>query len=857
MFEGYQYVDKTGKGAKRRFTTPEAVRTVYGKLSDDDLPDSKRRVKISKLYNGNAPYNPQMLEASGLKNLTNVNFMGLKGTIDARADAILKLAQDTANLIELRPIAREMAGPDAERIGMVAAEEWSAMVRDNGKFVPNIARMHKEADLYGLGPVVFATSLDYNPTSLERGQVRFVGTGSAVSSEHEVIMFESTLTADYMRFLLDNAETAAAEGWNVPEVKRWIVEVFHDGADTRYQPGTDGSTTIEESQISMMRRNSFGEEQQFQEMHVIHAFVKEVAWPRGITHIMIPAQGVTQQFLYERPNAYRTMDECFLWLPYSVKEKYAKEIRGIASFLFPIEKLNNRFMCQLVDAAFRASSLVLSQGATAQSQQITVNEQGLYTILPAGIAPAPQQFSPNFQQLVSVKQLLDNLGTGSVAGIDKNPIATTGPKMFAGASQGQSKAELEIQQHVKSHRDEAEFAARQDVLNKIFRESFKRSLRLASMNPVERVDYPEIDAWIQRCAMRGVGLEQLLLIPQLFSIVTCRDLALGSDGKVAELDNYVQLFGGTLDENGRRFIARQHAKLRFGQGDADKIIPEQSRDNMPSDQSSFATQENNMMKMGLPAMVGFDQLHWSHIPVHSQILQEIVEQVKAPEDNKPETDTFGNPEAGDQAIGEQTLQNVGNDPKRALNLLMTASAHIQEHLRIGGQQIGMQGQAKQVEKMIRGLRPTVKALNLAVVTQERVEQAQREAQQREMQALQEQASQAEVDKAKYKIDRDTEIARYKADQEHDVALRRIGLEGQRAANSDLLAERRAVGDETRRDRETLSRVSAQEQMAQARMDAASSVARAEEIARATGEQTVSPSEITGGGGGEALNFLSL
>lgn len=858
MFEGYNYVDKSGNGAKRRFSTPDVIRTIYEKLSTDDLPDAKRRVKISQLYNGNVPYNPRMLEASGLKNLTNVNFMGLKGTIDNRADAILKLAHDTANLIELRPIARELAGPDAERIGRVVAEEWSSMIRDNGRTVPAIARMHKEADLYGLGPVVFPSSLDYSPMALERGQVRFVGTGSPVSSEHEVIMFESTLTADYLRFLLDNEQIAASEGWNVPEVKRWLVEVFHNGTDTKYQPGTDGSTTVIEDQVSMIRRYAIGEEQQFQQMHVIHAFVKEVAWPRGITHVMIPSQGVTKNFLFEKRNAYRTMDECFLWLPYTVKEKYAKEVRGLASFLFPIEKLNNRFMCQMVDAAFRASSLVLTQGNQGvQSQQLTVNEQGLYTVLPAGITPAPQQFAPNFQQLVGVKQLLDQIGTGSVNGTDKGPVATTGVKTFQGGSQGQSKAEVEMQQHLKAHRDEAEFAAKQDVLNKIFRESFKRSLRLAMMNPIERADYPEIDAWIERCAMRGVQLEQMLVIPQMFSVVTCRDLALGSDGKVAELDSYVQLYGGTLDENGRRYIARQHAKLRFGQGDADLIIPEQSRDNSPTDQSSFATLENNMMKQGLPAQVGQDQMHWSHIPVHSQVLQEIVEQVHAPQDNSPETDSFGDPVNNDESIGEQTLQNVGNDPKRTLNVMMLCSKHVQEHLAVGGMQIGMQDQAKQVQKMLRDLRPTVKALNLAVATQERVEQAQREEQEREMQQLQEQASQAEIEKAKYKIDRDTEIARYRADQEHEVALRKLDLEGQRGASADAIAERRAAGDEARRDRETSSKMDAQQRLTDAKVNAANAASRFDATNQVTGMQTVSPADIAAGGEDETLDYMSL
>ena len=860
MFEGYNYVDKSGAGARKRFSSPEAIRSVYEKLSTDDLKDSSRRAKIRKLYDGNLPYDPAKLEASGLKNLTNVNFLGLKSAIDTRADALLKLTQDTANLIELRPVARELAGPDAEKISRVVAEEWSAMVRDNGRFVPAIVRAHKEADLYGLGPLVFPSTIDYNPVALERGQVRFVSTGPVMSSDHEVIMFESTLTAEYLRFLLDNEQIAAEEGWNVQEVKKWLVAVYVNGVETKHQPGFDNSTTPAEDVLSMIRRNAVGEEQQFQTMHVIHAFVKEVAWPRGITHIMIPSSGVTEKFLFEKQNAYRTMDEVFLWLPYSVKERYAREVRGLASYLFPIEKLNNRFLCQLVDSAFRASSLVLTQQpGTVQSQQLTVNEQGLYTVMPPGITPAPAQFSPNFQQLVSVKQILDQVGTSSVSGIDRSPYATTGISAFSGSKTGQpTKAEIELQQHLKSHRDEAEFAQRQDFLNKVFRESFKRSLRLAFMNPVQRVDFPEIEAWLSRCYMRGVSLEQLAVIPQLFSIVTCRDLVLGSDGKVAELDGYIQLYGGSIDESGRRFIARERAKLRFGCHDADNIIPEVSRDQAPSDQASFATLENNMMKQGLPALVGEDQLHWSHIPVHAQVIQEIVELVQAPEDNSPKTDSFGNPETNDQSIGEQTLDNIGTDPKSVLNVLMLASKHVQDHLQFGGQQIGMQDSADQVKKMLRDLRPTVKALNLAVATQERVEQARREKEEREMQALRDQADQAEIEKAKYKVDRDVEIAKYKVDRENEVAMRRLEMEGRRGDAAAEIEAARTAGAESRLERETDARIDAQNRMASARVSAANAAARFNATNLVTGQTSVSPSDIAGGAEDmEALSYSSL
>lgn len=848
MFEGYNYVDKSGQGAKDRFTDPEALRAVYEKLRTDDLPDAKRRARIRRLYEGNLPYDPRKLEAAGLKNIANVNFLGLKGTVDARADVVMKIAQDTADLVELRPLAREMAGPDLDRVGKVVAEEFSAMVRESPSFIPELARMWKEADLYGLGPVTWKSSVDWCPTTLERAQLRFVGNGPVVSSSHELFMFETTVSAAYLRFLLDNADLAAAEGWDVGEVKKWLVEAYYNGKETKDQPGFESSTTPIEEALSYVRRNVIGEEQQFTSLYVIHAYVKEVAFPRGITHYVIPSQGVTSRFLFRKKDAYQTMDECLLWLPYSAKDRYAREVRGLASFLFPIELLRNRFICQIVDSGFRASSLVLTPQATAtNTRQLTIDERGLYTVLPPGVTASNAQFNPNFQQLVGLCQMLDQVGEAAIQGGEMPSVGLTGPKMFAGGSnpQGLTKAEAEIRERVRSHVDEARFAQHQSVLNKIFEQSFLRATRLAALEPIRRVDFPEIERWIRRCTLRGVGVEKLLAVPQLFSIVAARDLALGADGKMQELSAFVQLHGGAIDEAGRRYIARAHAKLRFGVTEADRIVPEVSRDQAPNDQASFATVENNQMKMGFQVMVGQDQWHWSHIPVHSQLLQEIVDMVKAPEDSKPElNDWNGDPEQTMQ-VAEQTLQNLQDDPKKILGILMNCSQHVQEHLQVGGQQIGMQDRAKQVQKMIRDLRPTVKALNLAVATQERVEQAEREKQQREMEDLQRRADENEVEKARVEADKKAETERYRIDREHEVAMYRAEREAGRGQAQDDIARQRAAGDEARRDAETSSRIDAQQRLSDARVNAANAAARFDSVNRVTGMQSVSPADVGG------------
>ena len=852
-FEGYNVVEKNGQPAKRRFTSPLAVRTVYQKLKEDDSKESLRRAKILKMYAGNLPYNPEELSQSGAKNIANINFLGLKGAIDDRADVILRLSSDTANLVEFRPLRREVAGPAAENVARVVAEEFSYTLRDVGKFIPALAMMNKEADLYGLGPVTWPTSVDYNPVALERTQVKFIGNAPVHSAEHDLFMFESVLPASFLFAILDDEAGAEAGGWSPRMAKEWAVRVFRDSYETASEPGSAPGTTTIETQISLLRRNMFEEEHQFDELKVIHVFVKEMAFPRGITHIIIPASAPgdnENDFLFYKQNAYKTMDECFMWFPYSISERYARSVRGLGSFLYAPEAASNRLKCAFLDSIFRNMTIMFAQASAGQQQTLTLNEQGPFTFVPKEFTPIQNNVKPDLGVSLQAIQYIDSLGVTSVEGTGKSPVATTGPKIFQGTER-QSKAEVELQQRLRSNKDEALFTQRLQIVDKVVRQSCIRFIRLvgrmAGGDIVAAADYPEVVEFIERCAKRDVTIQEILAIPTLFTIVTCRDLVLGSDGKVAVLGEILGGPGaGILDEAGRRNAMRDAIQLRCGVTAADRYIPETSRDRAPSDQASFAQLENDMLEMGREVRVGQDQLHWAHIPVHAEVLQKIVETVGAPADNDPDS----------QKNAEMAAQQVG-DPKGLLTVLVNTSKHIQEHLAVGRMQPGMAEKTKQIEKMLRDLRPTIKSLNLAVATQERVEEAQREKQQRELEDLQKKADENEVRKAQIEAEKKAETDRYRADLDHQVAMHRLELDRHVALGKAGLDAGVSAGEQARKDAESVAKIDRENQLLKAKTNAANAVQRMNTVQDATGLGRTTPADVINNGGSEDMDFSAL
>lgn len=407
---------------------------------------------------------------------------------------------------------------------------------------------------------------------------------------------------------------------------------------------------------------------------------------------------------------------------------------------------------------------------------------------------------------------------------------------------------------MRTRRTEADYAKRKFAIDRICRQAFVRILNLAMLPEFMRVDFPEIQAFVERCAMRQVTMEHLLSIPQFYTIGASRELALGADGMAAELDAFNQLYGGIVDEAGRREIARKRAILRFGQKEADRIIPESNRDKMPSDQASKAVDENNLMKLGFKPMMGQDQWHWSHIPVHAQLLQEIVEMVQASEDNTPELNEWNGDPQQSMQIAERTLQNLQEDPKKILGILVTCSQHVQEHLSVGGSQVNMHDQAKQVEKMLRDLRPTIKALNLAVATQERVEQAQREQAERDQQAAIDQAAEEKAQVARIEADKKAETDRYRIDRESEVARYRAEVEAGREGRRMDMEESRMRGEEARRNAQAEAQIEREEKIAGAKANAANAVARMNAVQDATGFGAVRPDQVAEMG---PLDYTSL
>lgn len=746
----FRTCDETGRPVPFRFASAKALREVYQKAQEDDAADADRRAMIYGQYNGKSPWDPAKLRALGLADKTNVNWLGLKGQVDARSGVINSLALDTTDLVQLRPPAAELAGPEAEEIARVVAEEFSLMMRTGMKVLPVLATCVRERDLYGLGPLMWPDPVDYAPRALLRGHVKLPEDAPHLSHLNEIIMVEHPLPAAYVFGLFDNTEASAAMGWQMQALRQYVIATFVTGEDTTSQAGDEKGTSVAESIEAKIRENRLFETKQFETLQVISAFVRETSGDRKVSHYMIPAQPGRDTFLLLRHNVYEGMHQCVSWLPCSVTETSAKALRGLASYIGPIEALKNRRLCELSDAAETLTRIHLKMTSSASPDRLTIREQGRYVAFANEVEPTQAPLAPaSLSQAAEIVELMTRITTANALGA--SGPASASDQIFKGADR-KTKEEVLLGKEEGAKAEQAQFVLQMLVYDAIFQECFRRAMKIA-LDPRLRPQYPEVAAFVKRCEARFVD-EAKLKSAAAFDVIMCRDLVTGGSGAFASQLADVVSLGGNLDEPGRIAVTHDYIRARMGAERARRYRPIQGRDTMPSDAASHAQLENNDMLELSPALVASDQLHWSHIPTHGQIIAQIKDAVQS---------------------------GRVDDPERMLRVFQIVSEHIQQHIQLGGMQIGKAEDAKAALRSLRSMRPIQQALTVMVEDQQRQAEAAEEKAQRERQALEEAAQGKENEVKIHKIDSDAQLEARKQDLQHQAALAKVSADAQVAA----------------------------------------------------------------------------
>jgi len=231
---------------------------------------------------------------------------------------------------------------------------------------------------------------------------------------------------------------------------------------------------------------------------------------------------------------------------------------------------------------------------------------------------------------------------------------------------------------------------------------------------------------------------------------------------------------GEMDEAGRRHTQRQYVASLIGYKNVDDLFPLWNRNEIPSNEQSMATLENNDFREGSPVPVGSDQIHVLHIEVHLKPLMDMAQ------------------------MYNQTPEQA--DVEMILRMFAAAIPHISDHIQFLSRDPTREGFVKQVSNLLKEL----------VVFYRRVEKEAAEMM-NEQQQLQQQRQQAALQQLEQQMNSETQAKLRKVELDAQLeAMKQQSIAEVRASKTQAQNEIRRWGAEAKAE---LDRAIAERKMA--------------------------------------------
>jgi len=674
------------KIAENRITSVHVARRLLDDYKRADEHDATRRARLQGHVNGNPPYDDARLEELGLGYMTNTNFLEMRAILDDKASTHYELFFEVPTLIEIGTRMPEDERQPSLDFKRIIAEEFTRTMFAWSGFLPFMDKVRRQADLFGLGPAAFRDEWDWRPRAFSRGSFLTDRMAGMDINELPIAYFRDRYkVGDLYRMSMLGKDS----GWNQEAVKKLLTKIYAPSGNTSQVP-TDEEFSVSkwETIEQKIRNNDYDiQAKDLTDVYVVHMFVQEVDDGK-ISHYIFAETAFgnesDQDFLYTADRKYERMDQCMWWLPANNGDGYLHSVRGIASFLEPHCDLSNRFLGRTFDAGFTSGSLLLQPRTAGDLSKLQLIRLGIVTVIPPEVQAVQSSFQPQIDKLIAIR------GVSSDIMRNNTKVYLSRPEVFAERQAEKTARQVAEEVSREARAEKSNIAFDYDHIERLYREMFRRMTRAEYIQSAANLPGKrDAQEFIVRCVARGVPME-LLLSGNYFEVYITRAIGLGSWGTKLDITNQVLSNSGMYDEQGRVNALREWLAVRVGYRNVDKLKSLINRDEIPSNEQSIATLENNDMIAGNQVPVGSDQLHQVHFSIHIQPIQQLMEAMNG--------DAQIDPQKGLVMLGamlphlQQTIQFMAMDPTRAeqvqqaVEFLKTAQAMAQNLQRLLEQQ---------------------------------------------------------------------------------------------------------------------------------------------------------------------------
>ena len=686
-------ITDAGHAVPSRIDNATSAMTLFHQLETEDSTASRFRSKIQGLLDGNPPRDPAKMRRLGLAGFSNVNFREAEGVIDMNASSFWDLDMNVPAFITVKvKDDRKLAIPDELNYGNVIAEEYSALIDDWPEYYYNRMLSIGEMLKYGMGPVFWRDKYDWHFEAMKFGMVLLPSDTKALTKEPELMMVRDSMRVGELFRLIETDEDKVASndvGWDVHEVKDAILR-----AQKNRVPAKDRLQIPEwEAMQQLIKNNDYAANHvTCNPVGVIHILVREVGGDKKVTHYIICEDEERVEFLFQEEGGFDSMYDVACLFVAGVGDGLIKSVKGLGHKIYPHVAQSNNFINHIVNAGYLGGSMLVT---TNTPNAMSLTQFGPVTILPSHVKAIENEFSPNLDKLEGVRGILNSVLNNNTGVFKRSSEGRSGPTRTA--------HEVNVEEIKNAKLEKTTINIHYLQLDALHRQTMKRLL-----NP----DYPELAVghdeakeFINRCVDRGVPRE--FLVYERLRIKAVRSVGFGSAVAQERVTGELLGVSDRFPTIGQNNALRDYVSARVGHQSVDRYVPVVTMRDIPNSETSVATLENNAIVSGMETMVGADQPHPIHVPIHLNLLAQLVE-------------AYMKNKEGGQVDVVKTYQ-----------ILARGLAHVSQHLEFWSKNPSRKAERESAEGAVKQIQQVLKQLEGKV----------RQVQQQQEQAAREQAAQ--------------------------------------------------------------------------------------------------------------------
>lgn len=353
---------------------------IFDQMRRDDMDSNMKRSLVQAMIDGASPYNQSDLNETGQGDRSNLNFDEGGAMLEYSMSGYVDLFTSTEHFIRIRLKEGTFPVDEQLRYEDKLTSHFSSMLRQWPSFFSRFLYGCHHFVANGLSVNYHADPVDWRWEAAKFGDFFIPRMTKADPGALSVAGVAKNFSASELYKYISNEEAAKAMGWDVPEVKRLLLERAKSGKSDLKIDLNSWEDLQEAFKNNDLRIDTVPE---CSNIRLAILWTKEHSqkWSQYI----FEDSGDVKTFLFVKRERYAEGRTPFTIFPYGIGSNgHYHSVRGLGYKIYPHVQVSNRMLNTTVDAAMLGSSLLLQPVDEQALNDLALTYYGPFAVLPPG-----------------------------------------------------------------------------------------------------------------------------------------------------------------------------------------------------------------------------------------------------------------------------------------------------------------------------------------------------------------------------------------------------------------------------------------------------------------------------------------